>query len=224
MGLNIGGIIGGAASGYIAGGFTPAGAVAGGVAGAASGYGVSKQNVANAKEAKINRKFSSREAQKQKDFQERMSNTSHQRQIKDLKKAGLNPILSATSGASSPGGASGSGAQARHEDTVSPAVNSALNANLVRAQIAKINAETDNTKKLGTTIGVTADVAGSVQEGVDKAQSVWEWIKDKAPTSAKDWKRLEDDYRWLFSNSTSSITGSSDNHKSKQYSFGKSIK
>lgn len=73
-------------------------------------YGMAnKQANFNAAQNEIAMRYNSAEAQKNRDWQEMMSNTAYQRAMADMRAAGLNPILAANlGGASTPGGATGS--------------------------------------------------------------------------------------------------------------------
>lgn len=85
--------------------------------------------------------FNSSEAQKNRDWQAQMSNTAHAREVADLKKAGLNPVLSANAnGATTPTGSAGSGTADSSGINALANVTSALIAKEGAVEVANINA------------------------------------------------------------------------------------
>ncbi len=105
-----------------------------------------KQRSWSAEQSANAMRFNAQEAAKNRNWQEMMSNTAHQREIADLKAAGLNPVLSAmngngaavTSGATA-SGVVGSGSKADADTSTSAAIANLLGS-ILSAQTALENA------------------------------------------------------------------------------------
>jgi hypothetical protein len=120
----------------IAAGIGAAGSLAGGALSS------SGQQAANA----ATMQFNSQEAQKNRDFQERMSNSAYQRAMADMRAAGLNPMLAYQQGGSStPSGGQASATLENAMEGMGKGVTSAGGAAARAVELKNTMAQTDNT-------------------------------------------------------------------------------
>jgi len=125
----------------------------------------------------LGNRASEKQADEQMAFQEFMSSSAHQREVDDLKKAGLNPMLTGKYGGSS----TPSGAAAPQNDVISPAINSGMAAQLNAANVAKLKADAElsvaqagaaraNTEAIHEGIGTTSALGLKYQQDTTESR------------------------------------------------------
>lgn len=105
-----------------------------------------------------NNEFNAQEAQKQRDYEERMSNTAVQRQVEDMKSAGINPAMAyvnGATGASTPTGSSAHSSAGGGANGVASLINSAAN----MAHVMNNDKSKHNNMTVGDTVKLINTIA-----------------------------------------------------------------
>lgn len=178
-----------------------------------------------------NNSWSAEQAQKQMDFQERMSNTAHQREVADLKAAGLNPVLSSggngavvTSGAMADSDQSGNNALVAY---LGKMIDSLTSMEIQRNNAQNQIAVADMYNAASRYVAEISAAAGIQQAGIHSGATMYAANQSRAASEyATDWSYInsEAQRRWNESHpqSLAQLAGSVINAAAQGLGYGSS--
>lgn len=160
----------------------------------------------NHSEAVYGRRFSAAQAALQRKWSEGLSNSAHQRQVLDLERAGLNPILSAKYGGASsppgaaasaganasistPGGATASGRAATVRSAAGPAIATAMQIWRANAEVDQVRQNTRNARQVGENL---KEEQRLIRNRAEETAANTALSRDRANLTEADKRRVEE--------------------------------